>query len=150
MYGKITNTNSISIEMCDTIKNGVYQASETTMENAAELGRELMEKYGIPLENVYRHFDVTGKHCPSYLISADKWAEFKERLSMKADVEAFTKADLIRLWERMTDALGDIPVSKTLAPGLEEAVKLGITDGKNPNAPCTRAQVANMIVRQGK
>ena len=150
MYGKITNTNSISIEMCDTIKNGVYQASETTMENAAELCRELMEKYGIPLENVYRHFDVTGKHCPSYLISADKWAEFKERLSMKADVEAFTKADLIRLWERMTGALGDIPVSKTLAPGLEEAVKRGITDGKAPNAPCTRAQVANMIVRQDK
>ena len=150
MHGKITNTNSISIEMCDTIKNGVYQASEATMENAAELGRELMEKYGIPLENVYRHFDVTGKHCPSYLISADKWAEFKERLSMKPDVEAFTKADLIRLWERMTDALGDIPVSKTLAPGLEEAVKRGITDGKTPNAPCTRAQVANMIVRQDK
>lgn len=150
MHGKITNTNSISIEMCDTIKNGVYQASETTMENAAEMGRELMEKYGIPLENVYRHFDVTGKHCPSYLISADKWAEFKERLSMKADVEAFTKADLIRLWERMTDALGDIPVSNTLAPGLEEAVKRGITDGKAPNVPCTRAQVANMIVRQDK
>ena len=39
-----------------------------------------MERFHIPLENVYRHFDVTGKHCPSYLISADKWAEFKARL----------------------------------------------------------------------
>lgn len=80
MYGKITNTNSISIEMCDTIRNGVYQASEATMANAAALGRELMAKYGIPPENVYRHFDVTGKHCPSYLVSASKWAEFKARL----------------------------------------------------------------------
>lgn len=150
MYGIITNTNSISIEMCDTIKNGVYQASEATMENAAALGRELMEKYHIPLENVYRHFDVTGKHCPSYLIAADKWAAFKERLNMKPDVESFTKEDLVRLWERMTDALSDIPVSQTLAPGLEKAVKLGITDGKNPNVPCTRAQVANMIVRQNE
>ena len=66
MYGVITNTNSISIEMCDTIRNGVYQASEATLANAAALGRELMEKYHIPIENVYRHFDVTGKHCPSY------------------------------------------------------------------------------------
>ena len=65
MYGMITNTNSISIEMCDTIRNGIYQASEATLANAAALGRELMEKYGIPLRNVYRHFDVTGKHWPS-------------------------------------------------------------------------------------
>ena len=82
MYGVINNTNSISIEMCDTIKNGVYQASEATLENAAALGRAIMEKYHIPIENVYRHFDVTGKHCPSYLINAQKWAEFKERLTM--------------------------------------------------------------------
>lgn len=80
MYGKITNTNSLSIEMCDTIRNGVYQASEATLANAAALGRELMERYHIPLEHVYRHFDVTGKHCPSYLIAADKWAAFKTRL----------------------------------------------------------------------
>lgn len=80
MYGKITNTNSLSIELCDTIRNGAYQASEATLENAAALGRELMAKYGIPLSNVYRHFDVTGKHCPSYLINAQKWAEFKKRL----------------------------------------------------------------------
>ena len=42
-----------------------------------------MEKYGIPIENVYRHFDVTGKHCPSYLVNAQKWAEFKKRLEVK-------------------------------------------------------------------
>ena len=47
MYGMITNTNSISIEMCDTIRNGIYQASEATLANAAALGRELMEKYGM-------------------------------------------------------------------------------------------------------
>lgn len=83
MYGVITNTNSLSIEMCDTIRNGVYQASEATLANAAALGRALMEKYGIPIENVYRHFDVTGKHCPSYLVNAQKWAEFKKRLEVK-------------------------------------------------------------------
>ena len=83
MYGVITNTNSLSIEMCDTIRNGVYQASEATLANAAALGRALMEKYDIPIENVYRHFDVTGKHCPSYLVNAQKWAEFKKRLEVK-------------------------------------------------------------------
>lgn len=80
MYGIITNANSISIEMCDTIRNGVYQASEATLSNAAALGRELMARYSIPLERVYRHFDVTGKHCPSYLVADNKWSAFKKRL----------------------------------------------------------------------
>lgn len=147
MYGVITNTNSISIEMCDTIRNGVYQASEATLANAAELGRELMEKYGIPIENVYRHFDVTGKHCPSYLINAQKWAEFKKRLEDDMDIEALTDGQLIRLAERIQAALGKRPLGETLAPELQEAVAAGITDGSNPNAFCTRAQAAVMVKR---
>ena len=47
MYGMITNTNSISIEMCDTIRNGTCQAGEATLANAAALGRELMAGCGI-------------------------------------------------------------------------------------------------------
>lgn len=147
MYGVITNTNSLSIEMCDTIRNGVYQASEATLANAAELGRELMEKYGIPIENVYRHFDVTGKHCPSYLINAQKWAEFKKRLEDDMDIEALTDGQLIRLAERIQAALGKRPLGETLAPELQEAVAAGITDGSNPNAFCTRAQAAVMVKR---
>ena len=56
MYGIINNTNSLSIEMCDTIQNGVYQASEATLANAVELGKHLMAKYSIPIENVCTHF----------------------------------------------------------------------------------------------
>lgn len=81
MYGKITNTNSISIEMCSA--NGVI--SEATMANAAALGKELMTKYNIPVSNVYRHFDVSGKHCPGwagwYGNDSSKWVAFKNRLS---------------------------------------------------------------------
>ena len=147
MYGVITNTNSLSIEMCDTIRNGVYQASEATLANAAALGRALMEKYDIPIENVYRHFDVTGKHCPSYLINAQKWAEFKKRLEDDMDIEALTDGQLIRLAERIQAALGKRPLGETLAPELQEAVAAGITDGSNPNAFCTRAQAAVMVKR---
>lgn len=80
MYGVVKNSNSISIEMCDTQKDGVLQATEATMERAAALGRALMAKYNIPISRVYRHFDVNGKHCPAYLMDSKKWAEFKKRL----------------------------------------------------------------------
>ena len=80
MYGVIKNRNSISIEMCDTKRDGALMATEATLARAAELGKALMAKYHIPVERVYRHFDVTGKHCPAYFMDAGKWAEFKARL----------------------------------------------------------------------
>ncbi len=131
MYGVITNTNSLSIEMCDTIRNGVYQASEATLVNAAELGRELMEKYGIPIENVYRHFDVTGKHCPSYLVNAQKWAEFKKRLEVK---------------------IMDNTPSGAHKEGVEWAIANGILTGNSDgdlmlSQPVTRQQMCTMLHR---
>lgn len=131
MYGVITNTNSLSIEMCDTIRNGVYQASEATLANAAALGRTLMEKYGIPIENVYRHFDVTGKHCPSYLVSAQKWAEFKKRLEVK---------------------IMDNTPSGAHKEGVEWAIANGILTGNGEgdlmlSQPVTRQQMCTMLHR---
>lgn len=147
MYGKITNTNSISIEMCDTLRNGVYQASEATMENAAALGRELMKKYSIPLSNVYRHFDVTGKHCPSYLINADKWEQFKLRLEDSMSLKNATDEEVLAFVNRMQAVLSTQPASTTLAPEVAKAVALGITDGSDPKALTTREQTATMIKR---
>ena len=134
MYGVITNTNSISIEMCDTIRNGVYQASEATLANAAALGRALMEKYDIPIENVYRHFDVTGKHCPSYLVNAQKWAEFKKRLEVK---------------------IMDNTPSGAHKAGVEWAVANGILTGNSEgdlmlSQPVTRQQMCTMLYRMWK
>ncbi len=119
MYGRITNTNSLSIELCDTIRNGVYQASEATLANAAALGRALMEKYNIPLANVYRHFDVTGKHCPSYLIAVGKWAAFKERLEEETVVR----------YQRLKD------IPPAFQPTIKELMDAGILlgDGSDPD-----------------
>lgn len=79
LYGKVTNTNSISIELCDDIKNGVVYPSAATIANALELTKELMQKYNIPADHVIRHFDVTGKRCPAYWCgSAAKDALWKE------------------------------------------------------------------------
>ena len=60
------NANSIGVELCDDIKNGVIYPSEKTIENALKLVEHLMQKYSIPKDNVIRHYDVTGKLCPVY------------------------------------------------------------------------------------
>lgn len=84
LYGKASNANSISIELCDTKKDRTVMASEKTLENAVLLIRELMTKYNVPLERVIRHFDVNGKHCPEYFMDSKKWQEFKARIGDKA------------------------------------------------------------------
>lgn len=81
-YYKIcTNTNSISIEMCDTIKDGKHNISAKTRANAIARGRELIKKYNIKRDHVIRHADVTGKCCPAYYCNDEKaWEKFKNEL----------------------------------------------------------------------
>ena len=66
LHGIVTNTNSISVELCDDDKNGTIYPSGKTILNAVELVKSLMYKYNIPADNVVRHYDVTGKACPAY------------------------------------------------------------------------------------
>lgn len=80
-YKKCTNTNSIGIEMCDTIRNGKYEVSAKTRANAIALGKELVKKYGIKKENVIRHYDVTGKNCPAYFVKDEEaWIKFRNEI----------------------------------------------------------------------
>ena len=75
------NANSIGIEMCCHQRaDGSWYIDEETMDAAAELGRDIMARHGIPLEHVVRHYDVTGKLCPRPLVDEAAWAAFKRRL----------------------------------------------------------------------
>lgn len=83
LYKVCTNSNSISVEMCDCCKNGVVEITDKTIENAIELGKALMKKYNIPIKNVIRHYDVNGKACPNCngLLNDATWNAFKSRLT---------------------------------------------------------------------
>ena len=101
-YGKCTNANSISIELCDTKKNGVYDFTEATMKNAAELVKLLMEKYNVPIEKVIRHYDITGKICPKPFVENEKaWKEFKERLVDNME-KRYNKISELPQWAKPT------------------------------------------------
>ena len=76
LYGKATNKNTISIEICSNLKpsytaaaanhEGWYFTKES-LDNALKLTKYLMKKYNIPKENVVRHFDISGKLCPGII-----------------------------------------------------------------------------------
>jgi N-acetylmuramoyl-L-alanine amidase CwlA len=77
------NANSIGIEMCSRIDgSGHYYIRDGIISQTVELTRYLMDKYGIPADNVIRHYDVWDKDCPEpFVRDPQLWEDFKKRLS---------------------------------------------------------------------
>lgn len=88
------NSNSIGIEICDDIYNGVIYPSPRTIENAISLVELLMKKYSIPQENVIRHYDVTGKICPAYWCGTNE-KDMKWKTEFWNKINAKTKCDVL-------------------------------------------------------
>lgn len=87
------NTYSISIECCHPDASGKF--TDATTSSAAELCAYLLKKYGLSVDDLIRHYDVTGKQCPLWFVptkyqSADvadaRWAGFKALVSGKMGV----------------------------------------------------------------
>lgn len=90
-YNDCRNANSIGIEMCSVIRNGVYVIPEETVKNAAELVRYLMARHHVPVLRVCRHYDVTHKECPEpWVRNPNQWENFKKMLTEK-EVEDMTE-----------------------------------------------------------
>lgn len=83
------NANSIGIELCSRqYSDGEYYIKTETVENAIALIKELMVKYNIPIENVIRHYDVTGKTCPAPMVlNPALWDDFKSMLTTSVPIE---------------------------------------------------------------
>lgn len=95
-YGIVTNSNSISIEMCSCKTNKStmnetdtdWYLTDATINNAIELAKHLMQLYNIPISNIVMHHHVTGKRCPNpFCVNEQalaKWNAFKNKLTSGA------------------------------------------------------------------
>ncbi len=79
------NSNSLGVELCSRKDSkGNFYFMDKTVYNAVELIKMLMAKYNVPIANVIRHYDVTGKNCPEPFVRDIKaWQNFKDRLEEK-------------------------------------------------------------------
>ena len=81
-WGKCTNYNSISVEMCNSVTR-----NEKVENNTIELVKQLMKKYSIDKAHIVRHFDVCGKDCPHSLVNNAEWHRFLNKLDELPDKE---------------------------------------------------------------
>ena len=76
------NRKSIGIEDCHSDWNGKF--TDDTYNALVELCTDLCKKYGISINNVIRHYDVTGKNCPKYYVEhQDEWNKLKQDIYNK-------------------------------------------------------------------
>ena len=70
------NDVCISIEMCHPDDTGNF--NDATYNNCVYLVAKLMNYYDMDMEQLIRHYDVTGKNCPKYFVEhEDRWEVFK-------------------------------------------------------------------------
>lgn len=78
------NSDTLSIECCHPDESGAF--TDDTYQSLVELVSWLMCRYGLEIDSVIRHYDVTGKNCPKYYVdNPASWEAFKE------DVQAYIK-----------------------------------------------------------
>ena len=107
LNGTATNKNTISIELCSTLQPGTTAAQPNhtgwsftpkVLELTQRLVRQLMKQYGIPRENVIRHYDVTGKPCPGI-------PGWNDAPLFTTDGKQTTAKNNSREWERFKEGL---------------------------------------------
>lgn len=141
-FNDCRNANSIGIEMCSVIRNGVYVIPDETVRNAAELVRYLMARHHVPVSRVYRHYDVTHKECPEpWVRNPKQWEKFLEMLEAEDMTEAQTRKiaqeEIKKANAKVYDRVQDCPewakdtvqrlVNKGFLQG-DENGKLGLTE----------------------
>lgn len=93
------NGYSVSIECCHPDSTGKF--TEATEQSLAELCAHLLEKFSLGVDDIIRHYDVTGKQCPlwwsptkyqSAEVANGRFKAFKDRVAalMKKDKQPDT------------------------------------------------------------
>jgi len=77
-YKTCTNSNSVSIELCNYTRN---YPSDAQMESVIKLVKYI-QKYCPNAKTILRHWSVNGKTCPYPMIGKDNkhWKQFKKEL----------------------------------------------------------------------
>ena len=84
------NKDTVSIECCIPDESGKF--TEETYNALIHLTTWLMGRYDLRVEDVIRHYDVTGKNCPKYYVENEQaWEQFKQDLINYIDLNGVEK-----------------------------------------------------------
>ncbi|MFE8704143.1 N-acetylmuramoyl-L-alanine amidase family protein [Cytobacillus sp. FJAT-54145] len=110
------NRKSIGIEICVN-SDGDF---EKAIHNASKVVAKLMKQFNIPSHKIVPHKHWSGKNCPARLLNG-RWQEFINICIAQRGI-----------LEKGVSHVSERPLNEREKEIQAEAVRLGITDGKNP------------------
>lgn len=128
------NRSSIGVEICEN-QDGNREKAEA---NAALLVADLLQKFGLNINQIVQHNRWSGKNCPRVLRSRPNgWAQF-----LTAVEQNFIGENIFP----------DVPANHWAAEGIRFVKDNGLMAGKSdgsfyPDEPLTRAQMAVVLKR---
>jgi N-acetylmuramoyl-L-alanine amidase CwlA len=86
------NGDTIAIECCIEDESGKFNSD--TYRSLVELTSWLIGRYDLCVEDVIRHYDVTGKNCPKYFVEHENaWEDFKNDIISYIDENGVEKVE---------------------------------------------------------
>ena len=71
------NSDTLSIECCHPDETGKF--TDKTYNSLVAMCAWLCGEFDIKIDNIIRHYDVTGKNCPKYYVENEReWEKFKQ------------------------------------------------------------------------
>lgn len=85
------NVDTIAIECC--IDNDAGKFNDHTYKSLIELTAWLVGEYDLEIDDIIRHYDVTGKNCPKYFVEHESaWEDFKTDVEKYIDTFGIKKS----------------------------------------------------------
>ena len=144
------NLTSIGLEICESGDR------EKTLKNAIQISAFILKEFNLTYKDLRQHYDWNKKNCPPILRKENMWEwfviEVKKEMEANAMLERlidkYTEPAVERALEVLIQSVNDDgKESEWATKEFEEAKKLGITDGSNPEMFAKRQEVAIMVKR---
>lgn len=142
------NANSLGVELCSRKRGEKYYFMPETVKNAQQFVRSLMKRYGIPTENVVRHYDVTHKNCPApFVEDAGAWQKFKAGLMEQAKEDNMTEKQVKQLIEQSKTVFDtEEAVPEWGRATIEKLTKRGLLRGEDGKLALTEEMLRVFVV----
>ena len=142
----------LAFDICQNIKGQEY-SDAAFFQNCAAIAKHMGFSWGGDWkyfsDKPHFQWDERGKYAFSRTKEPAQMPLYEEETEMITveSVQQMSDAAVLALANRVQDVLGKQEQTGKVGEELKEAVALGITDGSNPKAFCTRAQCAVMVKR---
>lgn len=138
------NCRSVGVEMCcKKDSKGKWYVPDAVLQNTVELVQDIMQRYGIGVDGVVRHYDVTKKKCPAPMVeNSVLWENFKKRLEEQReqapDLQAKREIKLQQYGAAFENIqyLAWVPAAGNKGETVSAAAKRVKWNGRYPDAIC--------------